>query len=79
MKCPEVWMAEYEHTMSCILCGTQHDLGMVAQRNKYSNMIGWLFICLPCYSTIADREVTITFGGRYKTVEVGIEQPDDIN
>ena len=54
-----------EFKLSCCRCGTTKDLSLVAHRNKFDLIVGYLFTCLDCLLII---------GGKY-TVELKEIEP----
>ena len=46
-----------KYTISCIRCGSENDLEMVAHRNKSGRMVGWIFTCRTCFEFVEGREL----------------------
>ncbi len=50
-----------KYAISCIVCGAQENLAMVAHRNNSKNMVGWIFVCQDCFSVVSNKNIKFNF------------------
>ncbi len=48
-----------DYFVSCYKCATTENLQMLAHRNEYNNMVGWLFSCWRCEEEIKGKHIKV--------------------
>jgi hypothetical protein len=46
-----------EFKCSCINCGCNNNLQMIALRNKTGKMVGWVFVCTDCADAVGGKNL----------------------
>lgn len=48
-----------KYTISCVSCGTSHDLMMIPHRNTSGWLVGWVFVCDACRHMVLGSVIQI--------------------
>lgn len=57
------------YKVSCVACGTQADLCMVAHRNNLGEMVGWVFACGRCFESVSGGALELSARLKAKEAE----------
>jgi hypothetical protein len=55
-----------ENQVRCHQCGNENQLVMVAHRDKFGGVVGWIFVCQECFPKIEGREFETRVKGNAK-------------
>ncbi|KKL80686.1 hypothetical protein LCGC14_2002310 [marine sediment metagenome] len=48
-----------DYRLTCIKCGRNRNIEMIAYRNKQESVTGFIFVCEHCRNQIADKDIKI--------------------
>lgn len=46
-----------KYRLACQQCACDDHLVMVAHRNKYDNIVGWILVCITCFPLVSGKKI----------------------